>query len=147
MGPRFLKTLPAAEQVVQRRGRSVAEPGREVERLLDSLAGEEIDEVDDLVEDIAEEIRDLHILRNATAPQIREGGCSLDQLFLPQQETRAPLRVAMPTMVGCQELRGLENATCWSRTTTNVEGTSTMGWTGLTHWLAVISSEATWLSR
>ena len=56
----------------------MAEPGREVERLLDSLAGEEIDEVDDLVEDIAEEIRDLHILRNATAPQTREGGCSLD---------------------------------------------------------------------
>jgi len=76
--PRFLKTLPGVEQVVQRRGRSVTEPGREVERLLDSLAGEEIDEVDDLVEDIAEEIRDLHILRNATAPQTREGGCSLD---------------------------------------------------------------------
>merc|ERR1712018_644013 len=71
----------------------------------------------------------------------------LDQLFLLQQETRAPLRVVMPTMVGCQELRGLENATCWSRTTTSVEGTSTMGWTGLTLWLVVICSGATWLRR
>merc|ERR1712107_116704 len=47
---------------------------------------------------------------------------------------------------GCQELRGLESAICSSRTTINVEGTSTMGWTGLTLWLAAISSEATWLS-
>jgi len=91
--PRFLKTLPGAEHVIQRRGRSVGdiepgsrdlghlalgEPGREVERLLESLAGEEIEEVDDLVEDIAEEIRDLHILRNATVPQHEERGCSLD---------------------------------------------------------------------
>merc|ERR1719427_1326957 len=57
--PRFLKTLPGAEHVIQRRGRSVGdvepgsrdlghlalgEPGREVERLLESLAGEEIEE-------------------------------------------------------------------------------------------------------
>merc|ERR1712158_230153 len=71
----------------------------------------------------------------------------LDQLLLVQQETRAPLRAVTPTMVGCQESRVLENATCSSRTTTNVEGTSTMGWTGLTLWLAVTFSEATWLSR
>jgi len=57
---------------------ALGEPGREVERLLESLAGEEIEEVDDLVEDIAEEIRDLHILRNATVPQHEERGCSLD---------------------------------------------------------------------
>merc|ERR1712181_218396 len=70
----------------------------------------------------------------------------LDQLLLLQQETRSPLRALTLTMAGCQELRGLENATCSSRTTTNVEGTSTMGWTGLTLWLAATYSEATWLS-
>merc|ERR1711868_343875 len=70
----------------------------------------------------------------------------LDRLFLPQQETRAPLLAVTRTMVGCQESRGLESAICSSRTTINVEGTSTMGWTGLTLWLAAICSEATWLS-
>merc|ERR1712024_166110 len=71
----------------------------------------------------------------------------LDQLLLVQQEMRAPLRAVTQTMVGCQESMGLENATCLSRTTTNVEGTSTMGWTGLTLWPAVTFSEATWLSH
>merc|ERR1712212_598909 len=74
-------------------------------------------------------------------------GPGLDQLLLLRQETRAPLRAVTPTMVGCQESRGLENATCSSRTTTSVEATSTMGWTGLTLWLAATCSEATWLSR
>ena len=32
-------------------------------------------------------------------------------------DDRAPLRAATLTMDGCQELRGLENATCSSRTT------------------------------
>merc|ERR1712168_978440 len=76
-------------------------------------------------------------------------GPGLDQLLLRllQQETRAPLRAVTPTMVGCQELRGLENATCSSRTTTSVEATSTMGWTGLTLLLAATCSEAIWLSH
>jgi len=87
--PRFLKTLPAP---VSRRGRRDAEEEDEdegararhrrssasVERLLDTMAGEEIDEVDTLVEDIAEEIRGLHILRNATVPEERKPGCSMD---------------------------------------------------------------------
>ena len=32
-------------------------------------------------------------------------------------DDRAPLRAVTLTMAGCQELRGLENATCLSRTT------------------------------
>merc|ERR1711934_580675 len=73
-------------------------------------------------------------------------GPGLVQLLLLQQETRAPLRAATQTMVGCQELRGLGNATCSSRTTTSVEATSTMDRIGLTLSLAATFSEATWLS-
>ena len=55
LNTKFLKTLPG---VLSRRGRSVEE-GSQAESVLTDMAEDELKEVDLLVEDIAEEIRDL----------------------------------------------------------------------------------------
>ena len=60
--PKFLKTIPTT---LSRHGRSTEE-SLLVESMMDDMADEEIKEVDLLVEDIAEEIRDLHTLKNST---------------------------------------------------------------------------------
>lgn len=77
--PRFLKTLPMASTVM-RRGRSVdGGSSHSVESLLNTMASEEIEEVDTLVNDIAEEIRDLHVLKNSTdSVKSHSAGCKMD---------------------------------------------------------------------
>jgi extracellular sulfatase Sulf len=60
--PKFLKTIP---NTLSRHGRSTEE-NLLVESMMDDMAEEEIKEVDLLVEDIAEEIRDLNTLKNST---------------------------------------------------------------------------------
>ena len=60
--PKFLKTIPTT---LSRHGRSTEE-SLLVESMMDDMADEEIKEVDLLVEDIAEEIRDLNTLKNST---------------------------------------------------------------------------------
>ena len=73
LNTKFLKTVPA---VLSRRGRSV-EDGRLAETVLTEMADDEIKEVDLLVEDIAEEIRDL---KNSSDP----AGCKVsadDEIF------------------------------------------------------------------
>jgi len=81
MKPRFLMTLPMVG--VTRRVRSVSnnEPdmtGSVVDTVLSDLAHEEIEEVDFLMEDISEEIQDLHALKNVSADVIVAGNSSLE---------------------------------------------------------------------
>jgi len=62
LNPKFLKTVPT---ILSRRGRSTEEIPS-AENFLNDMANEELKEVDLLVEDIAEEIRDLNTLKNSS---------------------------------------------------------------------------------
>ena len=64
LNPKFLKTFPSA---LARQARSIPQT-HEGTAMLDDIAHEEDKEVDYLVEDIAEEIRDLHSLGNFSNP-------------------------------------------------------------------------------
>ena len=70
LNPKFLKTLPSPSPILSRRGRSVHESDL-ADTVLTDMADDEITEVDLLVEDIAEEIRDL---KNST----ENVGCRMD---------------------------------------------------------------------
>jgi len=82
MKPRFLMTLPLMGQMATRRVRSVSnnEPTGDsvVDAVLSDMSHEEIEEVDFLMEDISEEIQDLHALKNVTAEGMPVGNSSME---------------------------------------------------------------------
>jgi len=69
LNPKFLKTVP---DVLSRRGRSAVEDETTglTETVLSDMAAEEMTEVDILVEDIAEEIRNLDTARNSSSEKV-----------------------------------------------------------------------------
>jgi len=69
--PKFLKTIPSP---LSRHGRSTDESTL-VDSMMVDMAEEEIEEVDLLVEDIAEEIRDLNTLKNTSM----KSGCKMSE--------------------------------------------------------------------